>query len=99
MRDLSAGAAAQLERTLRCRHGRRRVHHLHSASVAQEGIRLVPRFRVGSRLGRVCGAGDAHRDQGVQELQGDGINNWKFNPYHLNYEDMSADTDYNIPAH
>ena len=24
---------------------------------------------------------------------------WYYNPYHLNYEDMSADTDYNIPAH
>ena len=36
----------------------------------------------------------------LRDIPGQGAaDQWYYNPYHLNYEDMSADTDYNIPAH
>ena len=36
----------------------------------------------------------------LRDIPGQGAaDQWHYNPYHLNYEDMSADTDYNIPAH
>eukprot|EP00962_Isochrysis_galbana_P054148 scaffold25672_cov90-Isochrysis_galbana.AAC.2 len=42
-----AVAVAQLQRPIRRRVRRRRVHHLHGARVAQEGLRLGARLCVG----------------------------------------------------
>ena len=50
VRDLPAVAAAQLQRALRRRDGRRRVHHLHRPRLAQKVVWQRARLCVGARL-------------------------------------------------